>query len=53
MEVVRTRVALFGNWWGLRRKLLGISCGSRANSCGITGELAGSSLEIIGEFVWK
>ena len=41
---------LKGNW---REELLGNSCGSSANSRGITGELVGTSWEIIWEFVWK
>ena len=41
---------LKGNW---REELLRNSCGSSANSCGITGELMGTPWEIIGEFVWK
>jgi len=31
---------LKGNW---REELLGNSCGSSANACGITGELVGTS----------
>ena len=42
MEVVQTRVALLGNYWGLRGKLFGNSCGGGAISCGITGEILGT-----------
>ena len=41
MKVVRTRLAVLADWWGVRGKLLGNSCGSSANSCGIIGELWG------------
>ena len=36
---------LKGNW---REELLGNSCGSSANACGITWELVGTSWEIMG-----